>query len=230
MLLRLFHVSVASLFWYTVWYDLSYVNIPFPNKAYEQYPLRGRTTFLTFWCLILQTIYFTVSVLNDYIGTNVDHPKQSSILRSIKDKLFILAFPVALYVTSAFWGIYAIDKDLIFPDKIANAIPSWVNHTMHTLILLFILLELVITYRRYPSRFVGFSIVVCFNLTYTFWFHCIWYQTGVWVYPILDVLNWPARVGFVLSSITVAIGFYLLGEKLNRLVWTKVDKKKVKSK
>ncbi|XP_063358690.1 androgen-induced gene 1 protein-like [Cydia amplana] len=230
MLLRLFHLSAASLFWYTVWYDQSFINVPFPNEKYAQYALKGRVTFLTFWCLVLQTLYFTVSVLNDYIGTNVDHPKQSSILRSIKDTMFILAFPIALYVTSFFWGIYAIDKELIFPDWIAKLIPSWVNHTMHSLVLLFIAFELVITYRRYPSRSVGYSIVVCFNFMYTFWFHYIYYQTGVWVYPIYGVLNWPARVGLQLTSTTLAIGFYLLGEKLNEFVWTKGDTKKVKSK
>ncbi|XP_047987464.1 androgen-induced gene 1 protein-like [Leguminivora glycinivorella] len=229
MLLRIFHVSAASLFWYTAWYDQNFINVPFPNKEYAQYALKGRVTFLTFWCLVLQTIYFTLSVLNDYIGTNADQSKHASLLRTIKDTLFVLAFPVALYVTSAFWGIYAVDKDLIFPDWLAKLVPSWVNHTMHTFILLFIALELVITYRRYPSRAVGYSIVILFNLMYTIWFHCIYYQTGVWVYPIYSVLNWPARVGLQLASTSTALGFYVLGEKLNDFVWTKVHNKMVKS-
>jgi hypothetical protein len=179
---------------------------------------------------ILQTTYFTVSVLNDYVGTNVYHPKHGSTLRTIKDKLFILAFPVAFYVSCAFWGIYAIDRELIFPEKVEKEFPPWVNHTMHTLVLLFMVLELVLSYRSYPSRCVGCALIICFNLAYVFWFHYIYFQIGVWVYPFFTVLNWAGRVGFVVASTSVGLGLYFLGEKLNGLVWTKVNKQKVKSK
>ncbi|KAI8427475.1 hypothetical protein MSG28_002008 [Choristoneura fumiferana] len=229
MLLRLYHLTVASLYWYTVWYDQNFINIPFP-KGLESYPLKGRTTFLTFWCLCMQTTYFTIAVLNDYVGTNVANPKQNSILRSINDKLFILAFPTAFYVACAFWGIYAVDKDLIFPDHVAKEFPSWANHTMHTFVLIFITLELTFTYRRYPSKATGFLIVLAFNLTYTLWFHYIYFETNSWVYPIFNVLNWPARVVFITISCSIALVFYILGEKLNTLVWSKVSQQKIKSK
>lgn len=63
-----------------------------------------------------------MALVNDFIGTNEAHPRKSPIIRKVKDYLFSsLAFPVAFNVGISFWGIYAIDRELVLP-KVLDAV------------------------------------------------------------------------------------------------------------
>ncbi|CAH0726288.1 unnamed protein product, partial [Brenthis ino] len=120
MLRPLFHISVVAINSFVLCYDQLYIDLPMPNKAMEKLPLRSRSMFLTIWCLILQTVYHFIAFLNDIAGSNAPSSKRPPIIRRIKDVLFTLSFCVAIYVSFAFWSIYAIDKELIFPDHISK--------------------------------------------------------------------------------------------------------------
>lgn len=90
---------------------------------------------------------------------------------------------------------------------------------MHTNIVIFILLELILTFRQYPSRKTGFTGLLIFNVCYVIWIHIIKYKSGKWVYPILDVLSLPQRIGFILFIGVFGISFYFVGEFLNNKIW-----------
>ncbi|XP_059059395.1 androgen-induced gene 1 protein-like [Achroia grisella] len=218
MLLPVFHLSVVALNVFAIAYDQLYLDIPFPSKVFEEMPFKARYIFLTIWCFILQTLYFSVSFLNDVFGTNEATPKRTPLIRSIKDVLFSMAFPVALYVSVSFWGIYAIDKELIFPEMIERIFPVWLNHTMHTFITVFLVIELLATKRNYPSRATGNTIMSLFIIAYVIWIHVIHHKTGTWPYPILDVLNPTLRLVFCGFSTILGLGIYVIGEKLNSVV------------
>lgn len=140
--------------------------------------------------------------------------------------LTCLAFPLSMFVGLTFWLIYFIDRELVLPKALDPYFPTWLNHVMHTNIMVFVLIELFTTFRRYPSRRQGFTILASFMLTYLVWMLTIHTVSGFWVYPVLDVLNWPLRVVFFLSLFVLAIGLYLVGEKLNALVWREQLEKK----
>ncbi|KAJ0181600.1 hypothetical protein K1T71_002322 [Dendrolimus kikuchii] len=216
-MLFLFHTFVLTVNYFTLWYDYMYMELPLPEEL-KDLPYKARGIFLTFWCLILQTIYFTIALLNDIIGSNAASPKHSPIIRRIKDIVFSLAFPVALYVALVFWSLYAIHKDLIFPENVEKLFPAWVNHTMHTTIVPFIILELLLSNRNYPSRKVGMPVALLFNFAYISWIHYIYFYKGVWVYPFLEIFNWPMRIIFCGFSTFIGLIVYSLGEKLNTLV------------
>ncbi|KAL4710015.1 hypothetical protein ACJJTC_015993 [Scirpophaga incertulas] len=218
MLLPLFHVSVLSLYAYSLWYDQQYLDLPFPAKGYEEMPFKARLMFLTMWCLILQSVYFFLSLMNDFFGSNEPFPRKRPIIRLVKDTVFSLAFALAVYVGSSFWSIYHFDKELIFPEKIERIFPRWLNHSMHTFIVLFILIELFATNKNYPPRKVGVAIATTFFLSYLIWMHILYERTGAWAYPIFKVLNLPARIAFFAVSILGGLTLYILGEKLNGLV------------
>ncbi|CAG5048379.1 unnamed protein product [Parnassius apollo] len=152
MLLPIFHLFAAGIDTYVMWYDQHYVELPVHNELLKDLPLKSRSLFLTIWCLIMQIAYHTIAFLNDIFGSNDPSPKKKPLIRLIKDTLFSLAFPVAIYVSVAFWSIYAVDKDLIFPDSVEKLYPTWMNHVMHTTVSIFMFLELLMTYRNYPSR------------------------------------------------------------------------------
>ncbi|XP_026757320.1 androgen-induced gene 1 protein-like [Galleria mellonella] len=218
MLLPVFHLSVVALNVYAFTYDQLYLDIPFPSTIFSEMPFKARYVFLTIWCFILQTIYFCISFLNDIAGTNESSPKRTPFIRTIKDVLFSVAFPIALYVSVAFWSIYFIDKPLIFPDYIEAIFPAWLNHTLHTFITVFLIIELLVTKRNYPSRITGSAITMLFVVAYVIWMHVIHDRTGSWPYPIFDVLNLPLRFIFCGFSTILGLGIYVVGEKLNSLV------------
>lgn len=179
---------------------------------------------------MMQTLYFTVALLNDLMGTNETTPDRKPLIRRIKDIMFCsLAFPLSLFVGFTFWGIYAVDRELILPKFMDAYFPLWLNHVMHTNIVVFSFIEIVSSFRMYPTRKTGYKILIAFMLCYMVWLHVVYFKTGIWVYPILNVLNWPLRVVFYLISLGVVLGMYVTGETINRNIWAKEIEQAVKS-
>ncbi|PSN54910.1 hypothetical protein C0J52_01650 [Blattella germanica] len=51
--------------------------------------------------------------------------------------------------------------------------------------------------------------------------HIIYAVSNIWVYPVLEVLNWWQRVVFFLFGTGLILGMYFVGEFVNRQVWGK---------
>lgn len=188
------------------------------------------TTILFLFFQMVQTVYFTIAFINDVIGNNEPTPSDKPLIRRIKDTMFsCLAFPLASFVGVLFWGIYAVDRELILPRSLDPYFPLWLNHVMHSNIVIFAILELVTSFRMYPTRKVGLSILCSFMVCYLIWIHIIYLKTGSWVYPILTVLNWPVRVIFYILSLGIVCGMYSVGDTLNTAIWSNEVEETVKS-
>lgn len=97
--------------------------------------------FLSLFLQIWQAVYFTLCIVNDFIGTNEFHPKRPSALRKLKDYVFAaFAFPLALNVAISFWSIYAVDRELILPKSFDAFFPMWVQIHIHWWIVFFSLI------------------------------------------------------------------------------------------
>lgn len=72
------------------------------------------------------------------------------------------------------------------------------------------------------------------TLIYNFRVHVIYYKSGVWVYPVMDVLTLPLRLVFFIVLLTFCVILYFVGETLNNIIWgneyTKHKKSHAKSK
>lgn len=101
---------------------------------------------------------------------------------------------------------------------------------MHTNVALFIVMELFVTFRQYPTRKTGVISLTVFMLGYVTWIHIIKHVSGKWVYPILEVLNLPQRIAFIAFIGVFCISFYFVGEFLNNTVWAKEIKTTKKQK
>ena len=148
-LVKLMHLIAAIQFIYSVYFDFKYVHPP-KNQDFKlhQDDYGGKLKFLTIWDAvnnfgpfiailtglitfhfilsfqILQAIYFTICVINDFIGTNDVAPKKMPVIRKMKDYVMAtFAFPVALNVGITFWGLYAIDRELVFPKALDAFFP-----------------------------------------------------------------------------------------------------------
>ncbi|XP_013199392.1 androgen-dependent TFPI-regulating protein [Amyelois transitella] len=224
-----FHLLGVLQFGFGCYYDAMYVTIPSTSRTIAFSPFGGKLKYLTYLNALLQTAYFAISLVNDIIGTNEPSPAGKPLIRRVKDVMFSsLAFPLSIFVGTTFWGIYAVDRELILPRSLDAYFPLWLNHVMHTNIVVFSVIELVTSFRMYPSRKTALSLLGSFMLCYVIWIHVIYFHTGVWVYPILSVLNWPLRVMFYLFSLGLVCGLFVIGERMNEFVWGNEIQKTVK--
>jgi len=227
------HIIAISQLFYAMNFDwnLNIPDTPAAPKMLRHGSYGGRSRFLTYWCLILQAAYFIIALINDLFGSNEVAPKKTPIIRKIKDYIFAaFAFPVAFNVGVTFWSLYAIDRELVFPKALDAFFPNWLNHIMHTNIMVFIVMELFTSFRNYPSRKAGLIGLSIFMAGYLGWVHVIKYKANIWVYPVLEVLNFYQRIIFFLLCLVFSVGLYVLGEFVNEQVWVKEIKQAAKGK
>lgn len=91
--------------------------------------------------------------------------------------------------------------------------------------MIFILIELFILPRQYPSRKAAMTGIAIFSAIYLGWVFCIHANTNYWVYGVLEQLNWPLRIAFLAFSGLIPVAFYFVGEFLNFLRWGKEIKR-----
>lgn len=162
------------------------------------------------------------------------------MIRRVRDYIFgTFAFPLAFDVGIMFWLLYSIDRELVFPKGLDAFFPWWLNNFVHTNIMAFILLEMIIVHHNYPCRFLGLAGLGVFMVAYLGWVHVVYFKANVWVYPVLAVLNWPQRIVFYIFTSAIPILFYYIGEYFNTAAWSskrlgestrKTSSKKSKSK
>uniref|UniRef100_A0A8C2S068 Androgen dependent TFPI regulating protein n=1 Tax=Capra hircus TaxID=9925 RepID=A0A8C2S068_CAPHI len=181
----------------------------------------GKWKYLTLLNLLLQAIFFGVACLEDVLKRTKGE-KDIKFVTAFRDLLFTtLAFPLSTFVFLAFWIIFLYDRELIYPKVLDTVFPVWLNHAMHTFILPFSLVEVILRPHCYPLRKKGLTLLTAAGLAYvsrTLW---IYSETGTWVYPMFAKLS-PVGLAalFSLSHIFI-IGIYLFGEKLNHWKWAK---------
>ncbi|XP_017877508.1 androgen-induced gene 1 protein-like isoform X2 [Ceratina calcarata] len=214
-----FHVISCVQFAFSVYYDYMYTIVP-PNILKTHNTFGGKFKFLTFWDAIIQAVFFFVCILNDWFGTNAVSPKKPPLIRKIKDNMHaILSFPIAMFVGVTFWCLMFVDRELVLPKAIDPYFPWWLNHLMHTMIMVSILIETVLAPRKYPKRSHGLMSTLGFMLIYLIWLHVIYYKSGVWVYPVMAVLSLPLRLLFFAVLMFLTLILYCVGEATDNFVW-----------
>jgi FAR-17a/AIG1-like protein. len=73
------------------------------------------------------------------------------------------------FVGVTFWALMAVDRELVFPKALDPFFPSWLNHVMHTNIMIFTLLEMVTSFHIYPKRSKGLIGLMVFMAIYLGW-------------------------------------------------------------
>ncbi|XP_078665108.1 androgen-induced gene 1 protein-like isoform X3 [Branchiostoma floridae x Branchiostoma belcheri] len=186
--------------------------------------LPGTDTFLqqssrlTVWNTMAHTVFFSSCVLADFIEGVLG--KKAAGLRKVQD--FVLAsilFPMSMIVMVVFWGIYAVDRELIFPTSLDHVIPPWINHVWHTTIVPVLLLEMYMVHHKYPSRRAGLTGAVTLGLVYLTWILIVAKVGGFWVYPFMAVMTGFQFVLFCCCTAAIGCVFYLTGELCNNVFW-----------
>ncbi|XP_067904120.1 androgen-induced gene 1 protein-like isoform X2 [Heterodontus francisci] len=226
--LLLLHLSVFLWYLFAVWQNLLLTS---GGRHLGTSTYGGRWKYLTFINMILQTSFFGVCVLTDLMwllpqpGKSVQ--RLSRKINALQDWLFsALAFPIGFFVVVSFWLIYAYDRELVYPKILDQVIPMWLNHAMHSLVLVLLMLELILVPHHSPSHKGGMVLLVIFCSSYLLWVLWIHHISAIWVYPILEVLS-PIAMGiFLTAAVLVTISLYVVGEKLHHWRWGAVDSMK----
>ncbi|XP_046629838.1 androgen-induced gene 1 protein-like isoform X3 [Neodiprion virginianus] len=210
------HPSSLSLYVHTFSAELAIVSSRAPCES------------LSSW--ILQAVFFFVCLLNDFGGSNELSPAKRPILRRVKDFIHAsFGFPVAMFVGVTFWALMFVDRELVLPAAVDPYFPWWLNHLMHTLIMVTTVLEMIVAPRQYPKRLSGLGGLLIFMASYLVWLLIIYAKSEIWVYPVMEVLSWPQRIGFFVVLFLFTAILYILGEYLDRLIWGRAKKSVGKS-
>ncbi|XP_061487109.1 androgen-induced gene 1 protein-like [Rhineura floridana] len=188
----------------------------------------GPWKYLTFLNQVLQTLLYILCVITDVVALCMPskEKKVSSVVVPFRDFIFsAYVFPVGLFVAVAFWGLYAYDRELVYPRELDDINPSWLNHTMHTTILPLLFIELVICTHKYPRRWKGIWGLCIFSVIYVSWIMWIHHAAGVWAYPVLGVLSPCGQAAFLCTAFFIMLIFYFIGEQLTKWLWARRKKK-----
>jgi hypothetical protein len=209
-----------------MWYDINHIGTKFinhldPNIETVEVFMEGRLIFFTYWNMIILVLYFFIAFLNDLIGSNAEipHPKKP-LVRKLRDISFAsLAFPCSIFVMNVFWIVYTIDRELIFPEKLDDFVPSWLNHCFHTLITIIVFLEMIASYHEYPRFLTGLGVMTMLGLCYTVCFYYVLFNYGAAIYPFFELMSAAVQVLLVIFIILFGLSFYVLGRFLNKKIW-----------
>ncbi|XP_065162136.1 androgen-induced gene 1 protein-like isoform X2 [Atheta coriaria] len=202
-------------FLFTLYYDWFYIFPPhdIDDNSVVPWFRPYKFKYLTFWDVVLQAVFFGICVLADLVAKD----DQSHVLRRLQNRIMVsLAYPLAMFVGVTFWAIYLVDRELILPKAMDVFFPVWLNHCMHTNIVVFMLIEFITTSYAYEPRARNVKILLSVMVSYLIWLFVIYSATGVWVYPILHVLSWPLKIAFIIGCLGLVLGLYVTGEKLNK--------------
>lgn len=207
---------------YSLYYDYSVIRIP------TQFEWAGKIVYLTFWNLCIESFYFTFAALENFLSNSdsKDYKKIGIFLRRIRDSSFIIiVFPFSMLVSTVYWGMsLTIDRALLHPNSQSrvSTIPVWFNHSVHSLISIYSVAELVTTYHNTSISITKqLRILYCLSISYAVCCVATQYMSGSWAYPFLNQLTWPGRILFFATIETLFTAFFFLGSSLNNLIWKK---------
>lgn len=187
-----------------------------PNGVIPKYG--GRYKFLTHINQWIQLFFFSFQFLADILPKSAFKRR----LQCVCDVFFTaIAIPVALFVAFTFWGIYAVDRRLVYPERFDLVVSPILNHYWHTTIAVWVLLETIVCFHRFPTLSVAISVNIGFNACYLGWIVWVFMNTEFWVYPILEVLPQLYRLLFFAGCMLLSVGLYFMGKAICHLRWGK---------
>lgn len=63
-----------------------------------------------------------------------------------------------------------VDRELVLPKALDPYFPWWLNHLMHTMIMVSTLIEMMIAPRKYPRKSFGLLCLLSFMIVYLIWY------------------------------------------------------------
>ena len=214
-----FHLTMAVFYALLLHYGITLMNedaLKLIDPTGRIPKFGGRFKFLTHINQWVQLFVFAFLFITDMI------PRSSfkKTMTKLSDIAFtVMAFPLAWFIVLTFWGIYAYDRQLVYPVHFDKVVPTWLNHFWHTTIGVFVLFEVMLVYHRFPKSGLAACISFIFNTAYIAWVGWIYGQTKFWVYPILAILPIPILLLFFAGLMFFSFSLFFFGRHVSTLRW-----------
>uniref|UniRef100_A0AC35TQ95 Pr6Pr family membrane protein n=1 Tax=Rhabditophanes sp. KR3021 TaxID=114890 RepID=A0AC35TQ95_9BILA len=194
----LVQLAITAIWSYSLYYDIYVLTHLYVNSWSEK-------------LVMLTNLNFLVQTINAWTCFFVFVLPKVGLLKRMRDYFFFtIIFPVALCTSGMYWGLYAINPDLVMPQYLFALIPSWINQVTHTFPVISVILQPIISKHNVPNSrvkriittligsFFYFSIIVYIKVAY-----------GFWLYPIFSVLSTEYIIVLFIgaSALMVALQF-----------------------
>ncbi|KAJ8704432.1 hypothetical protein PYW07_011620 [Mythimna separata] len=176
--------------------------------------------YLTNWNFLFQTTFLTISLVYDFMEWLDRH--ESSLGRKLKyfrDVMFSgLVVPLTLFITTMFWTLYWIDRELVFPQVYDQLVPWWFNHCVHTNIAIVVLIETVLVARRHPTNYrMELWLTGGAGVLYAVVYYSIYFFSHRWLYGVFGIMTWWQVCLYQILIWSSTFFFYFIQYPVNRL-------------
>lgn len=66
-----------------------------------------------------------------------------------------------------FWTLWSIDRELVLPEVLDAVVPSWLNHALHTVIIIPVVVELLFCKMHLPHHKDALTVLATVHVVYT---------------------------------------------------------------
>lgn len=117
-----------------------------------------------------------------------------------------------------FWSLFIVNPELVV-SKLSVPEPAWLNHTVHSVVCVVALIELIITYRSRPTIIQCSILALAFISAYLSLLFYVGIYRHFWAYGILARLTAGHRVLFVFGVLVLYASLFGILRLLHRVSW-----------
>lgn len=166
---------------------------------------------LTFWCLLIQPLYYIANTM---------HSIKSSEPSFYLSWLWVsVAFPISCTVSLAFWAIFRVDETLLIEEEVLPYIPRKIHHLLHTVPMIFQILEAVFIRHERISIVRRFTTTLFVSFSYLVSVLGMHHFTSYWAYPLLVILvdtdYYYGFIGLFAALLYTGAATMVLGARIN---------------
>ncbi|XP_053612721.1 androgen-dependent TFPI-regulating protein-like [Plodia interpunctella] len=182
-----------------------------------------RFKLITCWFNLATLAYLPTSLYCEWRELhsqgNLSHVRVLNKMRNLCFTSILL--PVTIFSDLLFWRLWNKDRELVAPASVDELAPFWTQHCMHTVSLVFVVLDLILCPRKIPKNFtLGLSLMFLFLGTYTsVCVHAL--SQGQYVYPVIRTLSRHKLCLLVVYVFLEHYFYYLLQWRVIDILWSK---------
>ncbi|XP_075988377.1 androgen-dependent TFPI-regulating protein-like isoform X3 [Anticarsia gemmatalis] len=175
---------------------------------------------VTNWNVLFQSCFLTMSLVYDMMEWMDKHESYiGRKLKYVRDVMFCgLVVPLTLFISSMFWTVYWIDRELVFPEIYDQLVPWWFNHCVHTNILIVLGVETLLQARRYPTnRKIELWLNGIAGVSYAIVYYSIYFLAHRWLYNVFAIMTWWQVCLYQILIWASTFVFYFIQFPINRI-------------
>ena len=209
----LLHFIITILYAITGYHSLmTYVKYKsHPGQiARKLYSNGGPIKYLTSWTLFAHIITSTLTLITDVFDNSFIIETRNLVFNGV-------AIPSAIFVSTTFWFLFVIDRDMICPKAVEEFEPQWKNRVIHTLPLISVVLDIHLIDHKSGQNDKELFLLCTAILMYMVTFLYLGFYKNDWVYPFVSEMSLLAKIMFIFWCYTMGIVYYYLGRILCKI-------------